>query len=158
VKFRYLVPLYGFDPATPHVAVPPGAESQLQRMAGELAGTDRLIAIYVPEGTDDVYEVGAMRGRVVGAARLLPMPSGKTIRDYFYEDWEGKRRWPLGWPCEAVYAPSVETCPVLRSLVDMLHGANSFQPYVARLQHGPVELDGKMARELEKRFGALTAL
>ena len=40
-------------------------------MADELVGTKDLIAIYVPEGTEDVYEPGAMRGRVVGAVGRL---------------------------------------------------------------------------------------
>jgi hypothetical protein len=98
-------------------------------MVEDILGTDDLVAIYIPKGTAEVYEPGEMRGRVVGAVRLLSMEPGKTTRDYFYRDWDKKMRWPLGWPCKAVYAPDVSQCPVLQSLVEDLHGPNSFQPY-----------------------------
>jgi len=78
------------------------------------------------------------------------MPAGKTIQDFFHLDLDGSPRWPIGWPCEVVYAPAVEQCPVLRSLVDKLHGPNAFQPYVARFHKGPFRLDMKMANELTK--------
>lgn len=158
MRFRYIEPMFGFGADQKHVCVPHGADQLLQDMASDLVGTDDLIAIYVPEGTGDVYGAQAMRGKVVGGVRLLPMPDGKTIRDYFYRDWDGSLRWPVGWPCEAVYAPPVEQCPTLRGLVELLHGPESFKPYVARFQKGPFELDGRMAKELEKRFSAFSRL
>ena len=158
MRFRYIEPLYGFDANQSHIAVPETAIGALRTMVDDLLGTDDLIAIYIPEGTDDVYQPGAMRGRVVGAVRLLPKPPGKGMRDYFFRDWDGSLRWPLGWPCKAVYAPLVAECPVLRSLVDELFGPNDFQPYVARFQNGPFELDHKMATKLDKLFSRFPQL
>ncbi len=148
MKLKYLEPMYGFEPEITHVAVPIGAESRLGEMAARLVGTDDLIAVYVPEGTADVYEVPGMRGKVVGAVKLLPMPKGRSTQDYFYNDWDGTRRWPNGWPCKAVYAPPIQKCPLLRTAVDFLHGLDNFGPYVSRLQYGPIDLDGKMAKYL----------
>jgi hypothetical protein len=150
--FRYIQPLYGYDADLTHIAVPETAEKALRIMVEDLLWTDDLVAIYIPEGTEDVYEPGAMRGRVVGGVQLLPMPPGKAMQDYFYKDWDGTMRWPLGWPCKAVYAPPVPQCPVLRTLVDMLFGPNDFQPYVARFQLGPFELEARMAAELDRFF------
>jgi hypothetical protein len=158
MAFRYIEPMFGFAANQTHVCVPVGAESSLDAMVEDLRGTEDLIAVYIPEGTQDVYRAGAMRGRVVGAVRLVDMPPGKSREDYFYKDWDGTLRWPVGWPCKAVYAPPVAECPVLRTLVDKLHGANSFQPYVARFQKGPFRLDLKMANELADRFARFPKL
>jgi hypothetical protein len=50
-----------------------------------------------------------MRGKVVGAVKLLPMPTGRNVRDYYSDDLaNGKRRWPVGWPGEVVLYPSPE--------------------------------------------------
>ncbi|TMA83999.1 MAG: hypothetical protein E6J74_35045 [Deltaproteobacteria bacterium] len=147
--FQYIQPLYGYKPDIAHIAVPENCESALEIMAADLLGTDGLIAIYIPEGTEEVYEPGVMRGRVVGGVRLLPMPPGKEMRDYFYPDWDKRMRWPLGWPCKAVYAPPVSEC---RPLVDDLFGQDLFQSYVSRFQHGPFKLEAKMAKELDKFF------
>jgi hypothetical protein len=152
MAFRYIEPMFGFAADQTHVCVPVGAESALEAMVQDLLGTEDLIAVYIPEGTQDFYRANAMRGRVVGAVRLVDMPPGKTVRHYFYKDWDGTLRWPVGWPCKVVYAPPVAECPVLRTLVDKLHGANSFQPYVSRFQRGPFKLDPAMASELAGRF------
>ena len=61
-------------------------------MGAELPGTDGLVAIYIPEGTDEAYQPGKMRGRVVGAVRLLPMPLGNPVTDYFYRDLDNSLR------------------------------------------------------------------
>ena len=66
MRFRYIEPLYGFDPLQTHICVPETATNALRNMVDGLRGTDDLIAIYIPAGTDDVYQPGAMRGRVVG--------------------------------------------------------------------------------------------
>lgn len=156
--FRYIEPLYGYDSNLTHIAVSEKAEKALLRMVEDLLGTDYLIAIYIPEGTEDVYQPGAMRGRVVGGVKLLPMPTGKVTGDYFYKDWDGTIRWPLGWPCKAVYAPPVSQCPVLRTRVEMLFGPNNFQSYVARFQHGPFGLETRMAADLDKFFTKFSKL
>jgi len=158
MRFRWIEPMYGFEVEDGHVAVPANAEAALLEMAEDLGGTDDLVAIYVPEGTEDVYEPGAMRGRVVGAVRLLPMPENKTIDDYFFKDWDDTLRWPIGWPCAAVYAPPVEHCPILRTQVDDLFGPASFGPYTARFQNGPFRLEPKMADRLGSLFKAFPRL
>lgn len=149
MRFRYIEPMFGFEAGQTHICVPQGADDALRNMSDDLVGSDDLIAIYIPQGTHDVYEVNDMRGKVVGAVRLLPMPPGKTTADYFYKDWDGSLRWPVGWPCEAVYAPPIDQCPMLRSLVELLFGPDNFKAYVARFQRGPFELDGRMAKELD---------
>ena len=148
MRFRWIEPLYGFDAEIDHIAVPGNAEKALIEMADELVGTEDLIAIYIPEGTEEVYEPGEMRGRLVGGVRLLEMREGKGIKDYFYKDWDGTMRWPIGWPCEAVYAPPVDQCPVLRTQVEFVFNQKDFQPYVARFQHGPFRLERKLADRL----------
>lgn len=149
--FRFLTPLYGFSSGIRHVAVVQEAEKQLRDM-GALVGSNHLVAIYVPEGTEDVYQPGNRRGRVVGSVKLKAMPPDKTIGDFFEKDWDGSLRWPIGWPCEAVHSPTPGNCPTLRSLVVEVHGPNAFNPYVRRLRNGPIELDQKMAKKLEKWF------
>lgn len=149
MEFRWIEPLFGFDADISHIAVPNNAEKRLDAMAADLAGSENLIAIYIPEGTEEIYKPGASRGRVVGAVRLLAMPSANTTADYFHRDWDDSLRWPVGWPCEVVYAPPTDDCPYLRSIVDRLHGPGSFGPYVGRFKHGPFELDPRVARELK---------
>jgi hypothetical protein len=39
--------------------------------------------------------------------------------------------------------------------VEILHGVGNFQPYVARLQNGPIDMDPKIGAELVKRLSAL---
>ena len=158
MRFRYLQPLYGFGPDLTHVAVPHVAEEKLLEMAHDLVGSDDLVAIYIPEGTEEVYRPGNRRGRVAGAVQLVPMPDGGGISDYFFRDWDDSLRWPIGWPCRVVYAPPVEECPVLRSIVDAVHGPNSFQPYVSRLQKGPFVMDRKVADKLEAWFARFSTL
>jgi len=158
MAFRYIEPMFGFTAQQSHVCVPVGAEKTLDEMVEALLDTEDLIAVYIPEGTQDYWKAGTARGRVVGAVRLVDMPDGKTRTDYFYKDWDGTLRWPVGWPCKAVYAPPVAECPVLRTLVDKLHGANSFQPYVAAFQRGPFRLGAPMAKELAERFARFPRL
>ena len=151
---RYIGPLYGFGPDIDHIAVGDNAKARttLSEMGQELPGTDRLIAIYIPESTDEAYQPGLQSGRVVGAVRLLPMPLDRAITDYFYRDVDGSLRWPFGWPCEAIYAPPVEECVYLRTVVDMVFGPRSFAPYVKRFQTGPFRLEPRVAAELMRYF------
>ena len=149
-KLRYIEPLYGFGEGISHIAVGDSAKAQatLAQMGEELPGTNDLVAIYIPEGTDEAYQAGNQKGRIVGAVRLLPMPAGHSIRNYHHHDIDGSLRWPVGWPCEAIYAPPTDQCPYLRTLTDDLFGSNSFTPYVKRFQHGPFKLEPKMAAAL----------
>jgi hypothetical protein len=149
---RWITPLYGFAPDCEHIGVPDNARAPLQEMAHELVGTPGLVAIYIPEGTEDVYQPEGMRGRVVGAVRLVNMPSGAKMEDYFYDDWDGSRRWPIGWPCEVVYAPEESECPFLREHVEHLFGPGTFGSYVGRFQHGPIKLEQPMRERLNRDF------
>ena len=152
-RLLFLEPMYGFSAEQKHIAVSAKAEDMLKKMAARLVGTDDLIAIYIPEGTDDVYQVGSQKGRVVGAVKLLPMPPGKTIHDYYFDDLiTQKRRWPVGWRCKAVFVPPNEQAPVLRTLVEHLFGPGNFQPYVGRLKYGPIELEPRMAEALYEKL------
>ena len=74
------------------------------------------------------------------------------MEDYYYDDWDGSRRWPIGWPCETVYAPEETECPFLREHVEHLFGPGSFGSYVARFQHGPFELEPAMRERLNRDF------
>src|SRR5262245_53142467 len=112
--FRWITPMYGFDADCDHVGVPENARKSLIEMSKQLVGTTSLIAVYIPEGTEDVYKAGDLKGRIVGAVRLLRMPANKKVEDYFYDDWDGSRRWPIGWPAKVVYAPEVSECPYFR--------------------------------------------
>jgi hypothetical protein len=149
---RWITPLYGFGPDCQHIGVPENARARLQEMADELIGTTRLVAIYIPEGTEDVYEPGGLRGRVVGAVRLVKMPQRRKMEDYYYDDWDGSRRWPIGWPCKVVYAPNEPECPFLREHVEHLFGPGSFGGYVSRFQHGPFKLEPAMREAINRDF------
>lgn len=152
-RIVYLEAMYGLGRDQEYIAVPGNAVDKLKQMADRLVGKDDLIAIYIPEGTDDVYQVGNRRGRIAGAVKLLPMPPGKTINDYYFLDlMTQKKRWPVGWPCKVVFAPPDDQCPVLRTLVELHYGPGNFQPFVSRLQYGPVDLDPKMAKALLARL------
>jgi hypothetical protein len=141
-----------------HVAVPGNARPPLLDMVGELVGTNGLVALYVPEGTEDVYKPGPMRGRVICAVQLVAMPPGKRLEDYFYDDWDGSRRWPIGWPARLIYSPPIAECPTLRDHVQTLYGSGSFGGYVARFQHGSFPLEQAMRERLNRDFAQFTRL
>lgn len=142
-----------------HVGVPEKGRAKLLEMAHELVGTGGQVALYVPRGTEDAYNPGLKRGRVVCVVELLPMPAGKRIEDYFYKDIvDGSLRWPYGWPCRVMYLPPVAECPSLREHVESLFGSGSFQNYTARFQHGPFRLDPKMRERLNSDFAAFSPI
>lgn len=149
---RWITPLYGFELSCKHIGVPENARARLQSMANELIGGAGLVAIYIPEGTEDVYEAGRLRGRVVGAVRLVEMPPSRRMEDYFYDDWDGSRRWPIGWPCDVVFAPDESECPTLREHVEHFFGPSSLGGYVSRFQYGPFELEPVMREGLNRDF------
>jgi hypothetical protein len=149
---RWITPLYGFDPDSESISVPETARERLKQMAHELVGTSRLVAIYVPLGTDEIYEAGDMRGRVVGAVRLLKMPRNRRMEDYYSRDWDESLRWPIGWPCQAIYAPEEHECPTLRDHVDHLFGQGTFSSYVKRFLLGPFELEPAIRERLNRDF------
>jgi hypothetical protein len=156
---RWIIAQYGFGPDETHIGCPETGRTQLQSMADELIGTSGLLAIYIPLGTPSGYEPGAMCGRVVGAVRLCRMPRGRRMEDYYYENLEGERQWPIGWPCKAVYAPDVSLCPSFREHVEnYLHDPESFQFYTHRFEFGPFELEEEMRKRLNRDFAQFDAL
>lgn len=156
-SIRYLLAHYGFSPEHPHIAVPSGAREVIQKIGEELSGTQDLIAIYIPEGTEDHYNPGKARGRLVGTVRLLSMPIGDSVESYFYGDWANPKRWPFGWPCKVVHAPSVDESPSLREHVETELGPGAFGGFVSPFQRGPIPLyryEGLKLR-IERDFAAL---
>ena len=161
-NFRWIEAVYGAPKPErenlTHIAVPDTARLALQEMASDLVGTDGLVALYVPVGTEDVYSPGAKRGRIICAVQLVAMPPDKKVEDYFYNDWDGSRRWPIGWPARLIYSPPIAECPILREHVETLFGSGSFSSYTARFQHGPFELEPAMRERLNADFGQFTRL
>ena len=125
-------------------------------MSDELLATGDLLGIYIPEGTDDVYEVGAMKGRIAGAVRLLPMPEGRRPEDYVYRDYyqapDEEPRWPFGWPCQVVLETNLEKVLSLRSLVGFAHPRTTFGVYAAQFLQGPVRLGPEMRQQVNKEM------
>jgi hypothetical protein len=157
----YIEPLYGFDANLAHIAVGESnaARKTLLEMGNRLAGAeDLLIAIYIPESTAPAYGVSDQAGKVVGAVRLLPMPGGYSIDDYFHIDFDGTKRWPCGWPCEVVFAPRTEDCRFLRYIVDDLLHVHDFGSYAAQFQTGPFKLDWRMRKYLTTYFNQFKRL
>ncbi len=151
-NIQWITPMYGFGADCTHVGVPEIARPILKEMASELIGTSGLIAVYIPEGTEEIYEPGGMRGRVVGAVRLVKMPRRKKVEDYYYDDWDGSRRWPIGWPCKVIYAPDEDECPFFRDHIEHLFGPDSFGSYVSRFQLGPFRLEPVVQERLNSDF------
>jgi hypothetical protein len=141
-----------------HIAVPDSGRSALLKMADEIVATDWLVAFYVPIGTEEVYQPGATRGRVVSLVQLIPMPPNGKVEDYFYLDVDGSRRWPIGWPVRVVCAPPVAECPVLREHVESLFGAGSLAGYLKRIQQGPFRLEPAIRERLNRDFARFSPL
>jgi hypothetical protein len=150
----WLLGHYGFGSGHPHIAVPSGARAKLTQMSDELLKTGDLVGIYIPEGTDNVYEVGAMKGRIAGAVRLLPMPNGRHPEDYVYRDYDQAPdevpRWPFGWPCQVVLEIDPEAVQTLRTLVELAHPKTTFGVYAAQFLQGPVRLGPEMRQQVNK--------
>lgn len=157
-KIKWLTPVFGFDADVPHVGVQKNGWDALHKLKDDLLGSGHLVGFYVPEGTEDRYQPGEQRGRVVGAARLVEMPAGRTPHDYWYNDWDGSRRWPYGWPCTVVYAPKADEGPILRYLVDSLHPGKPYADYVQPFRHGPFKLGFRMSEKLTAIFSAFPRL
>jgi hypothetical protein len=83
---RWITAVYGDPEANQqqrtHIGVPRNACDLLRDMTRDLLGTEGLIALYMPLGTEDFYNPGPMWGRVIGLVELLPMPQGRGMEDY----------------------------------------------------------------------------
>ncbi len=153
MKVRYLAGQYGFPRGFNHIATVAKGEKRLMEMGMDLLASGDLVGIYIPEGTETTFSSTAERGRIVGAVRLLPLPQGRTVRDYFYPEHESNPQWPIGWPCEVVLSPPLDVCPSLRSIVDVAYGPGQLQPFAAQLRSGPIKLIAKVADLVTKRLG-----
>lgn len=154
IKPTYGAPIPDGDKLT-QIEVPEMARATLKEMARELVGTNGLVALYVPLGTEDVYSPGVMRGRIICAVELLAMPPDKKLEDFFSTDWDGSRRWPIGWPARLIYSPPVAECPFLKEHVESLFGSGSFSSYAARLHVGPFRLEQAMRDRLNADYRSL---
>lgn len=160
--FRWIEAVYGcpqpgVDGRT-HIGVPEIARSALMEMTTELVGSKGLVALYVPLGTEAIYNPGTKLGRIIAAVELLAMPDGGKVEDYFYPDWDGSRRWPIGWPARLIYAPPESACPSLREHVETLFGPGSFSAYTSRFQKGPFRLEDALRERLNRDFAEFERL
>src|SRR5712691_7516972 len=145
---------YRFGEDCGHLAVPETGLTRLREMADEIVGSHDLVAIYLPDTPVTPHESAEMLGRVVGTVQFVPIPLGRSERDYHSPDpVDGSRRWPYGWPCRVVHAPTPQQCPLLSDLVKEVYGPGAqFQPFVAPLRYAPMRLDEKMRGVLERYF------
>ena len=113
---------YRFGEDCGHIAVP---ETGLTRLR-EMAESQDLVAIYIPDTPVSPHESAEMLGRVVGTVQFVPIPRGRSERDYQSPDpVDGSRRWPYGWPCRVVHAPTPQQCPPLSDLVKEVYAAGA---------------------------------
>lgn len=121
-------------------------------MAEAIAGRDLACGIYVPLSAPEEWGGKALRGRIVGAIRLPPMPAGRGMEDFPYLDRDGRPRWPYGWPCEVVRVLPLHECRRLRDLMFEAFGDDiGFPALASRFQFGPVPLRDP---ELQRTVGA----
>lgn len=139
-----------------YISVRANARSALQTMAEDIAESGGHVALYLPESADVPQIPEEERGRVIGLVELIPMAVGQRMEDFGREDWDGKPRWPIGWPCRMVCAPLILNCPHLRDHVESLFGAGAFGGYVKRFHKvGPFALEANMRMSLNDDFGDL---
>lgn len=92
------------------------APMNMQSLCLSIAGKpDKLVGLYVPKSVDPEDFAQGLRGlpqthgRVTTLVRVLPMPSGHNMTHYpanvmkFTMQSGLIQRWPIGWPCEAVF-------------------------------------------------------
>lgn len=152
---RWLSPLFSLPVELQQLCVERNAEDKLTEMATELVGSDDVVAIYVPLNAEAAYRPGAQRGRVAGLVRLLPMPSGRTIRHYTQVDLAtGALRWPFGWPAEVVRAPQPEQCPTLRNILIAAYQRDRLAEY-SHFLSAPHKLERPVRLQIEAAFAAL---
>ncbi len=157
--FKWIDTLFWFNPKLERIAVVPQGLANLKTMADDLEGTGDLLAVYVPAGADHPMVISETRGRVVGAVRLVRMPHGKTTADYADKDpATGEVRWPHGWPCEVVYCPPPNQCPLLSDLLAKLDPPKRLDELTIRFRAGPIHLNSRLAAILDDAFSAFERL
>lgn len=136
---RWLFPLYRFGADFAHIAVAPGSRPRLLAMGQDIAGSDAACGIYVPLSAPEAWGGRALRGRIVGAIRLLAMPQGLGMPDFPHFDRDGRPRWPYGWPCGVIRVLPPDDCRRLRDVMfEALGDDILFPAFASRFQFGPV--------------------
>jgi hypothetical protein len=153
VDVKWLIAVY-WIPET-HISVPIKGKEELHRMADDLLTSGGQFGLYVPESAPEFPSTRDRRGQIAAIARLLPMPSGRQMKDYTYSDLLQEGRWPLGWPCEVLHTVDSESAPKLRDLVDSAFAPGTFGGYVKRFQRGPLKLEPKLKPLIDASFGHL---
>jgi hypothetical protein len=146
----WLSPLFSLPPDLKQLCVVRNSQDKLCTMAQELAGSEDLVAIYVPLRSEEAYRPGAQRGRIAGLVKLLKMPPGKSIDHFTQNDLAtGIVRWPFGWPIEPVLVPPSEECPIMRDILIKAFGRDCLDEYPLQ---GPHKLEKTVRTEIETAF------
>jgi hypothetical protein len=153
----WLSPLFSLTRDLKQICVEKNSKDQLCTMAKELAGSEDLLAIYVPLSSEEIYRPGAQKGRIAGLVKLLQMPTGKKI-DCFIEEFQqpdlatGKMRWPFGWPIESVLVPPAENCPMMRDILIKAYERDCLKEYPLQ---GPHRLEKPLQLLIKSAFREL---
>jgi hypothetical protein len=142
MEIRYVKPMFGFGTTT-RLGTCRGGGASLLRMGEELAGADDAVAIYIPKHAPERFGAAPWRGRILGFARVAPLPPGKTMLDYAETAFpEDVGRWPVGWPVASWHRLPGDP-PRLDLLAKALCGDESWRLLYPLLQGGrPARLAG----------------
>jgi hypothetical protein len=148
VQIEAISPVFGYAPTEDRFCLTEQCQARLLEIGRRLTVDDiasGLVAIYVVERPESEYnDDPSTFGRVVALVRPLPMPPGKTIKDYpsGCQHLKGNSlvdRWPIGWP-SAVEFFSNHGGPVLRHVVQTATGRSDYGTFVYPLLQGPIDL------------------
>ena len=141
-------PVFSYESTGDRFCVIEQGRTRLETICRREIGSERpdLVAIYVTENPERDY-CGSPQtfGRVVALVRPLPMPAGKTVRDYESGCKVLSRnqlvdRWPVGWPCEVVFW-SPHGGPGLRDIVwKSLRISDYGDGFACQMLQGPIDL------------------
>ena len=140
-----LSPVFRLDPRGDRFCTNAQGQRNLAQLGGRLAGTPELVGLCTTEGVEPGCQPeAAPAGRVVALVRMLPMPQGRTMRDYASGCMAtcvgiAVDQWRFGWPSVTVFV-SPDGGPVLREAVELVIGRSSFADLAAGFENGPVDL------------------
>ena len=152
MSILWITPLYVFDDKITRIAVQDSSKKKLIEMAADIEGTDHTAAIYIPLKTPNVHRAGLKKGQIVGLVRLPHLPKDKTINDFYNIDYDGKKKWPYGWPCEVISYLNADDYISLCSIINKSKESYSFSQYTEQFQYGPAKLSYKIKAQLEKEY------
>lgn len=156
-EIKWITAVYGIrlskgGPPRESISVQRGALEALEHMRKDLAGTQDLVAVYLPKTGPNPFHSQDAPGRVIGVARLLDMPEGRGPEDYPCDNLAGERQWPIGWPVEWVKRPAEKDCPVFQEFIDNLVPPHDRRNYLAKFHLGPFPLEREMREALTREF------